>query len=134
MTGARFNEERAALSLRPRSANTMVREGIEQGANSPRLTGLVCSTSLNSDHFPWTASTTTTMANSDSEDDVYDDIEFENASDADEDIDEDILDALEGDLTAAVAAEGTEGEEVCLSLLNHSTALKGVLGHRYIYV
>nr|VWO98652.1 Peptidyl-prolyl cis-trans isomerase (PPIase) (EC [Ganoderma boninense] len=51
------------------------------------------------------------MANSDSEDDVYDDIEFENGSDADEDIDEDILDALEGDLTAAVAAEGTEGEE-----------------------
>ncbi|EJF65877.1 WD40 repeat-like protein [Dichomitus squalens LYAD-421 SS1] len=51
------------------------------------------------------------MVNSDSDDDVYDDIEFENASEGDEDIDEDIIDALEGDLTAAVAAEGTEGEE-----------------------
>lgn len=52
------------------------------------------------------------MVNSDSEDDVYEDGDFENASEADEDIDEDILDALEGDLTAAVAAEGTEAEEV----------------------
>ena len=74
------------------------------------------------------------MANSDSEDDVYDDIEFENGSDADEDIDEDILDALEGDLTAAVAAEGTEGEEVRPSLLNHSPALKGFVGYGYIHI
>ncbi|KAH9946095.1 WD40 repeat-like protein [Epithele typhae] len=47
---------------------------------------------------------------SDSEDDVYDDIEFGNASDADEDIDEDILDALNGDLAAEAAAEATEEE------------------------
>ncbi|KAI8998615.1 WD40 repeat-like protein [Trametes punicea] len=47
---------------------------------------------------------------SDSDED-YDDLEFDNASDAEEDIDEDILDALEGDLAAAAAAEGTEGEE-----------------------
>ncbi len=74
------------------------------------------------------------MVNSDSEDDVYDDIEFDNASDADEDIDEDILDALEGDLTAAVAAEGTEGEEVRPSLLNLSTALQNIIGYGYIHV
>ncbi|KAI0647078.1 WD40 repeat-like protein [Trametes meyenii] len=47
---------------------------------------------------------------SDSEED-YDDLDFENASEGEEDIDEDILDALEGDLAAAAAAEGTEGEE-----------------------
>ncbi|OSC97131.1 WD40 repeat-like protein [Trametes coccinea BRFM310] len=47
---------------------------------------------------------------SDSDED-YDDLDFDNGSDAEEDIDEDILDALEGDLAAAAAAEGTEGEE-----------------------
>ncbi|KAI0780903.1 WD40 repeat-like protein [Trametes elegans] len=47
---------------------------------------------------------------SDSDED-YDDLDFENGSEADEDIDEDILDALEGDLAAAAAAEGTEVEE-----------------------
>ncbi|KAH9856911.1 WD40 repeat-like protein [Lenzites betulinus] len=47
---------------------------------------------------------------SDSEED-YDDLDFDNESDGDEGIDEDILDALEGDLAAAAAAEGTEGEE-----------------------
>ncbi|KAI0670356.1 WD40 repeat-like protein [Trametes maxima] len=47
---------------------------------------------------------------SDSEED-YDDLDFDNASEGEEDIDEDILDALEGDLAAAAAAEGTEGEE-----------------------
>ncbi|CDO69505.1 hypothetical protein BN946_scf184785.g10 [Trametes cinnabarina] len=49
---------------------------------------------------------------SDSEED-YDDLDFDNGSDAEEDIDEDILDALEGDLAAAAEAEGegTEAEE-----------------------
>ncbi|KAH9901411.1 WD40 repeat-like protein [Cubamyces lactineus] len=47
---------------------------------------------------------------SDSDED-YDDLDFENASDAEEDIDEDILGALEEDLAAAAAAEGTEAEE-----------------------
>lgn len=45
-------------------------------------------------------------------DEEYDDLDFDNGSDAEEDIDEDILDALEGDLAAAAAAEGSEGEEV----------------------
>ncbi|KAL1944457.1 hypothetical protein VTO73DRAFT_2887 [Trametes versicolor] len=44
-------------------------------------------------------------------DEEYDDLDFDNGSDAEEDIDEDILDALEGDLAAAAAAEGSEGEE-----------------------
>lgn len=41
-------------------------------------------------------------------DEEYDDLDFDNGSDAEEDIDEDILDALEGDLAAAAAAEGSE--------------------------
>lgn len=58
------------------------------------------------------------MANSDSEDEVLDDAEFENGSDVDEDIEDDILDALEGDLAAAAAAEeASEGDDVRLPLL-----------------
>lgn len=52
------------------------------------------------------------MVSSDSDNDEYDDLEFEGASDGDDNIDEDILGALEEDLAAAAAAEGTEGEEV----------------------
>ena len=45
---------------------------------------------------------------SDSEDDVYDDIEFDGASDADEDLEDDILGAFNDDLTAAVAEASEE--------------------------
>ncbi|KAI0362130.1 WD40 repeat-like protein [Trametes cingulata] len=47
---------------------------------------------------------------SESEED-YDDLDFDNASEGEEDIDEDILDALEGDLAAAVAEEASEADE-----------------------
>lgn len=47
---------------------------------------------------------------SDSEDEALDDLEFEEASEAENEIDEDILGALEEDL----AAEVSEVEEVCL--------------------
>ena len=89
-----------------------MRERSKRGTLRSRLRALL-SQSLDTHHISWTAFTVSTMGNSDSEDDVYDDIEFENASEGDEDLDEDIIDALEGDLAAAVAAEGTEGEEVC---------------------
>lgn len=52
------------------------------------------------------------MVSSDSDDDVYDDLDFDGASEDDNNIDEDILDALEEDLAAAAAAEATEGEDV----------------------
>ncbi|KAI0721065.1 WD40-repeat-containing domain protein [Cerioporus squamosus] len=51
------------------------------------------------------------MVSSDSDDDAYDDLEFDGASEDNDNIDEDILDALEEDLAAAAAAEATEGEE-----------------------
>ena len=56
------------------------------------------------------------MAHSDSEEEALDDLEFDRTTEADEDVEDDILDALEGDLAAA-AEEGTEGEDVCTSLL-----------------
>ena len=59
------------------------------------------------------------MVNSDSDDDVYDDLEFDGASDGDDNIDEDILGALEEDLAAAAAAEATEGDEVRNHLPHH---------------
>ncbi|RPD66163.1 WD40 repeat-like protein [Lentinus tigrinus ALCF2SS1-7] len=51
------------------------------------------------------------MVSSDSDDDVYDDLEFDGVSEDENNIDEDILDALEEDLAAAAAAEATEGDE-----------------------
>lgn len=66
-------------------------------------------------------------------DEEYDDLDFDNGSDAEEDIDEDILDALEGDLAAAAAAEGSEGEEVsCALVFAPSTHISQPLriGHR----
>ncbi len=52
------------------------------------------------------------MVSSDSDDDAYDDLDFDGASEDNDNIDEDILDALEEDLAAAAAAEATDGEEV----------------------
>ncbi|RDX56746.1 WD40 repeat-like protein [Lentinus brumalis] len=51
------------------------------------------------------------MVSSDSDDDAYDDLDFDGASEDNDNIDEDILDALEEDLAAAAAAEATDGEE-----------------------
>ncbi|KZT09505.1 WD40 repeat-like protein [Laetiporus sulphureus 93-53] len=48
-------------------------------------------------------------ANSDEDEDVLDDVDFDNSSD--DEIDEDILDALEGDLAAAAAAEEASEDE-----------------------
>ncbi|CCM04614.1 uncharacterized protein FIBRA_06798 [Fibroporia radiculosa] len=55
------------------------------------------------------------MSHSESEDDGIDDAEFDRTTEGDDEIDEDILDALEGDLAAAAAEEGTDGEDDSLS-------------------
>ena len=52
------------------------------------------------------------MVSSDSDDDAYEDLDFDGVSDDDNNIDEEILGALEEDLAAAAAAEATEGDEV----------------------
>ena len=72
------------------------------------------------------------MVNSDSDDDVYDDLEFDANSEADDGLDEDLLDALDEDLTAAVAAEGTEGDEVrgC-AVFPRGSRIENMPGYRF---